>query len=151
MHNYKTRRLYEVIKFTTRMAFKGKCTSSPLTKAMYWWFLNSQIIVSLAVRPGDSRDFMVIVLYGGFIRVVISLGAKPLILTMSRGPRLDDGDWHIVEVHQELKVLLGASNALALSVAHKQSFLSSRRGSVFRSKRSPVRFSVTSTSVSTFL
>ena len=48
---------------------------------------------------------MTIVLYGGFIRVVISLGAKPLTFTMSRGPRLDDGEWHHVEVRQELKVL----------------------------------------------
>lgn len=54
---------------------------------------------------GESRDFMAIVLYGGFIRVVISLGAQPLTLTVSRGPRLDDGEWHHVEVRQELKVL----------------------------------------------
>ena len=53
---------------------------------------------------GESRDFMVIVLYDGFIRVVMSLGAQPLTLTMSRGPRLDDGEWHFVEVRQELKV-----------------------------------------------
>ena len=53
----------------------------------------------------ESRDFMAIVLYGGFIRVVISLGAQPLTLTMSRGPRLDDGEWHSIEVRQELKVL----------------------------------------------
>lgn len=57
------------------------------------------------VGLSESRDFMAIVLYGGFIRVVISLGAKPLTLTISRGPRLDDGEWHSVEVRQELKVL----------------------------------------------
>jgi len=56
------------------------------------------------VGLGESRDFMAIVLYGGFIRVVISLGAQPLTLTVSRGPRLDDGEWHHVEVRQELKV-----------------------------------------------
>ena len=49
---------------------------------------------------------MVIVLYGGFVRVVISLGGQPLTLTVSRGPRLDDGEWHSVEVRQELKVTL---------------------------------------------
>lgn len=58
----------------------------------------------VVVLAGESRDFMAIVLYGGFIRVVISLGAEPLVLTMSRGTRLDDGDWHFVEVRQELKV-----------------------------------------------
>lgn len=58
----------------------------------------------ISVRAGESRDFMAVVLYGGFIRLVISLGAKPLILTMSRGVRLDDGEWHLVEVRQELKV-----------------------------------------------
>ena len=58
----------------------------------------------VVVLAGESRDFMAIVLYGGFIRIVISLGAEPLVLTMSRGARLDDGDWHFVEVRQELKV-----------------------------------------------
>lgn len=57
------------------------------------------------VSLGESRDFMAIVLYGGFIRVVISLGAQPLTLTVARGPRLDDGEWHHVAVRQELKVL----------------------------------------------
>ena len=56
------------------------------------------------MRAGESRDFMAVVLYDGFIRVVISLGADPLILTMSLGARLDDGEWHFVEVRQELKV-----------------------------------------------
>ena len=64
--------------------------------------LKSEFFIS--VSAGGSRDFMAIVLYGGFIRLVISLGAKPLILTMSRGVRLDDGEWHLVEVRQELKV-----------------------------------------------
>ena len=45
-----------------------------------------------------------IVLFGGFIRVVVSLGSQPLTLTMSRGPRLDDSQWHSIEVRQELKV-----------------------------------------------
>ena len=53
---------------------------------------------------GQPRDFMAIVLFGGFIRVVVSLGAQPLTLTMSRGPRLDDGEWHFIEVRQDLKV-----------------------------------------------
>lgn len=53
---------------------------------------------------GQPRDFMAIVLFGGFIRVVVSLGARPLTLTMSRGPRLDDGEWHFIEVRQDLKV-----------------------------------------------
>lgn len=67
--------------------------------------LKSEIIVVLStVLAGESRDFMAIVLYGGFIRIVISLGAEPLTLTMSRGARLDDGEWHHVEVRQELKV-----------------------------------------------
>jgi len=56
------------------------------------------------VGLGESRDFMAIVLYGGFIRVVISLGTQPLTLTVSRGPRLDDGEWHHVAVRQELEV-----------------------------------------------
>lgn len=60
----------------------------------------------LTVGMSESRDFMVIVLYGGYIRVVISLGGQSLTLTMSRGPRLDDGEWHSVEVRQELKVTL---------------------------------------------
>lgn len=67
---------------------------------------NSCYFYFLTVGAGESRDFMVILLYGGFIRVVISLGAQPLTLTMSRGPRLDDGEWHSVEVRQELKVSL---------------------------------------------
>ena len=62
------------------------------------------IVFPFAVLAGESRDFMAIVLYGGFIRVVISLGAEPLILTMSRGASLDDGEWHHIEVRQELKV-----------------------------------------------
>lgn len=56
------------------------------------------------VGASESRDFMAIILYDGFIRVVISLGAEPLVLTLSRGNRLDDGNWHFVEVRQELKV-----------------------------------------------
>ena len=64
-------------------------------------FINNLYTVSL----GESRDFMAIVLYGGFIRVIISLGAQPLTLTVARGPRLDDGEWHHVAVRQELKVL----------------------------------------------
>ena len=32
------------------------------------------------------------------------LKSKPLTLTMSRGPRLDDSQWHSIEVRQELKV-----------------------------------------------
>lgn len=47
---------------------------------------------------------MAIVLYDGFIRVIMSLGAESLVLTMSRGVRLDDGEWHVLEVRQELKV-----------------------------------------------
>ena len=62
------------------------------------------IFFLLTVRASESRDFMAIVLYGGIIRVVISLGAEPLILTMSRGSPLNDGEWHFVEVRQELKV-----------------------------------------------
>ena len=53
---------------------------------------------------GQPRDFLAIVLFGGFIRVVVSLGSQPLTLTMSRGPRLDDSQWHSIEVRQELKV-----------------------------------------------
>ena len=53
---------------------------------------------------GESRDFMGIMLIGGFIRVVISFGDQPLTLTFSRGSRLDDGEWHFIEVRQELKV-----------------------------------------------
>ena len=53
---------------------------------------------------GQPRDFLAIVLFGGFIRVVTSLGSQSLTLTLSRGPRLNDGQWHSVEVRQELKV-----------------------------------------------
>ena len=67
-------------------------------------FESETIVFLSTVLAGESRDFMAIVLYGGFIRVVISLGTEPLILTMSRGVRLDDGEWHHVEVRQELKV-----------------------------------------------
>lgn len=56
------------------------------------------------VRTGESRDFMAIALYDGLIRVIMSLGAESLVLTMSRGVRLDDGEWHVLEVRQELKV-----------------------------------------------
>lgn len=74
------------------------------------WYENKLSLIILfiylyAVGQGESRDFMAIVLYGGFIRVVISLGTQPLTLTVSRGPRLDDGEWHHVAVRQELKVL----------------------------------------------
>ena len=58
---------------------------------------------------------MAIVLYGGFIRVVISLGAQPLTLTVSRGPRLDDGEWHHVAVRQELEVLTHTLISLVLT------------------------------------
>lgn len=61
------------------------------------------------VRASESRDFMAIILYDGFIRVVISLGARPLVLTLLRGNRLDDGNWHFVEVRQELKVQVNNS------------------------------------------
>ena len=61
------------------------------------------------VSATESLDFMAIILYGGFIRVVISLGAEPLVLTLSRGNGLDDGDWHFIEVRQELKVQVNNS------------------------------------------
>ena len=61
------------------------------------------------VSASESRDFMAIILYDGFIRVVISLGAEPLVLTLSRGNRLDDGNWHFIEVRQELKVQVNNS------------------------------------------
>lgn len=77
-----------------KLYLKEKCDGAVI------FFLNL-----CTVGLGDSRDFMAIVLYGGFIRVVISLGDQPLTLTVARGPRLDDGDWHHVEVRQELKVL----------------------------------------------
>ena len=79
---------------------------------------------------GESRDFMAIVLYGGFIRVVISLGAQPLTLTLARGPRLDDGEWHHVEVRQELKVL--ASFLWSSCVATSNLFHQSRQSYISR-------------------
>lgn len=58
----------------------------------------------ISAGSSSSRDFLAIVLVEGFIQVVISLGSSPVVLDMSRGERLDDGEWHVVEVSRKVKV-----------------------------------------------
>ena len=50
---------------------------------------------------------MAVMLVGGYIQLKMSLGphpSAPLVMYMNRGNRLDDGNWHIVQVSRQLKV-----------------------------------------------
>ena len=49
---------------------------------------------------------MAIALVEGRIQVYISLGRTPVILTMAKGPKLDDGEWHIIQIYRKLKVFV---------------------------------------------
>jgi len=50
---------------------------------------------------------MALMLVGGYIKLVLTLGPHPnapLELYMNRGDRLDDRKWHMVEIIRSLKV-----------------------------------------------
>lgn len=52
-------------------------------------------------------DVMAVMMVEGYIKLVLTLGPHPnapLELYMNRGDRLDDKQWHTVEVIRELKV-----------------------------------------------
>ena len=49
-------------------------------------------------------DFLAVHLVNGYIRVTISLGADPIYVELTKGARLDDGEWHTVEMIRALKV-----------------------------------------------
>ena len=74
--------------------------------------------MTVVVRPifvlffySDSNnglpDVMAVMMVEGYIKLVLTLGPHPnapLELYMNRGDRLDDKQWHTVEVIRELKV-----------------------------------------------
>lgn len=87
--------------------------------------------MTVVVRPifvlffhSDSNnglpDVMAVMMVEGYIKLVLTLGPHPnapLELYMNRGDRLDDKQWHTVEVIRELKVkkLLFATKLSAIS------------------------------------
>ena len=49
-------------------------------------------------------DFLAISLKDGRIQVGLSFGGEPLLINMDRGPKLNNGKWHHIEVSHERKV-----------------------------------------------
>ena len=50
------------------------------------------------------EDFVAIHLVDGHIRATISLGSSPVSIELTKGPRLDDGEWHTFQLQRLLKV-----------------------------------------------
>ncbi|EDO48968.1 predicted protein [Nematostella vectensis] len=44
------------------------------------------------------RDFLAVMLTSGYVTVSISLGSTPVSLNMTRGPTLNDGEWHHLKI-----------------------------------------------------
>lgn len=51
-----------------------------------------------------AKDFIALALVDGRVQTHISLGHEPVVIDMDKGPRLDDGEWHIVQVSRNHKV-----------------------------------------------
>nr|QDE55751.1 cadherin 1 [Nematostella vectensis] len=49
------------------------------------------------------KDFIAVVLRGGRVELFVSLGLDPVTVKMDKGPRLDDGEWHTVQVLRNMK------------------------------------------------
>lgn len=54
---------------------------------------------------GDNYDFIAVQLVKGKVRVSLSLGeARSTTLGVSRSDKLNDGDWHLVEIFRNATV-----------------------------------------------
>ncbi len=57
--------------------------------------------------PGDTFDLLAIQLYKGRIRVQLSLGdlhLEPVVLNIATSKKLNDGQWHKVEIYRNTTV-----------------------------------------------
>lgn len=48
------------------------------------------------------KDFMAVLLRDGRVMVMVSLGSDAITMNMTKGPRLNDKEWHTVQITRDL-------------------------------------------------
>ena len=80
-------------------------------------------MVSIIPLGGNNglKDFFAVMLVEGRIQVHVSLGLTAVTLSMTKGAKLNDGEWHIIQVFRELKVCSSFCPVLVFVEQWKQS------------------------------
>lgn len=61
-------------------------------------------IVNFFAADGNNgiKDFMAVLLRNGRVMVMVSLGSDAIKINMTKGPRLDDKEWHTIQIKRDL-------------------------------------------------
>lgn len=85
--------------------YTTKC-SLPSTCGMGYLRLLEDLIyiVNFFAADGNNgiKDFMAVLLRNGRVMVMVSLGSDAIKINMTKGPRLDDKEWHTIQIKRDL-------------------------------------------------
>lgn len=85
---------------------------------------------SSSLGPGDTNDVLAIQLYRGRVQVKLSLGDfDPAVIHINESKKLNDGDWHMVEIYRNGSV----NNCVSSFLTKLFSFTSSQLSLVYSS------------------